>query len=73
MPRQVEDRWSDADAYQQYCGRWSRLVAREFITWLDIPAGGHWLEVGCGTGEMTAVILEHGASAAVQGVDLSPD
>ncbi|CAN5592208.1 class I SAM-dependent methyltransferase [soil metagenome] len=73
MPRQLKDRWSDGDAYQQYVGRWSRLVAQDFIDWLDIPDGGHWLDVGCGAGDMTAVILEHVAPAAVQGVDLSPD
>ena len=38
-------------------GRWSRLVAPEFLEWLSIPAGGRWSEVGSGTGELTRAIL----------------
>ena len=30
-----EDRWSSGDLYEPYVGRWSRLVAREFLDWLD--------------------------------------
>ncbi len=73
MTGQVTDRWSDGEAYQRYVGRWSRLVAVGFIEWLDIPDGGTWLDVGCGAGDITAVILEHNAPALVQGIDLSPD
>jgi len=50
------DRWAVGDAYDAYMGRWSRLVARAFVAWLD-ARGGHWLEVGCGTGALTANIL----------------
>jgi SAM-dependent methyltransferase len=67
------DRWSDAEAYRRYVGRWSALVAREFVAWLDIPAGAAWLDVGSGAGDVTNTILENAAPASVQGVDLSPD
>jgi SAM-dependent methyltransferase len=37
-------------------GRWSRQLARVFIAWLRPEPAGHWLEVGCGTGALTAAI-----------------
>jgi SAM-dependent methyltransferase len=52
-------------------GRWSRLVAAEFLTWVDVPANGRWLDVGCGTGAVTAAVLRLGSPAEVVGVDQS--
>ena len=51
------DRWSSGSAYEPYVGRWSRLVAHEFIGWLDIPPKARWLDVGCGTAALTRTIL----------------
>lgn len=31
--------WDGGDAYEAYMGRWSRLVAREFLGWLAVPPG----------------------------------
>jgi hypothetical protein len=42
--------WASGAAYEPYVGRWSRLVGREFVRWLAVPASGRWLELGCGTG-----------------------
>jgi SAM-dependent methyltransferase len=61
--------WGDGAAYESYVGRWSRLVAREFVTWLDIPPSASWLDVGCGTGALSETILAHSAPEAVRGVD----
>jgi SAM-dependent methyltransferase len=52
-------------------GRWSRLVAREFVDWLGMPTGKRWLDVGCGTGSLTATILERADPRSVLGVDPS--
>jgi SAM-dependent methyltransferase len=52
-------------------GRWSHLVARDFLAWLALPPGGAWLDVGCGTGELSRSILAAGAARALTGVDLS--
>lgn len=65
------DRWQEGEAYEPYMGRWSRLVAREFLAWLDLPAGGRWLDAGCGTGALTETILETASPAQVKGVDRS--
>jgi SAM-dependent methyltransferase len=50
------DRWLAGDAYERYMGRWSRPLARAFLARLRPPPGAHWLEVGCGTGALTAAI-----------------
>jgi trans-aconitate methyltransferase len=63
--------WEIGDAYERYVGRWSRPVAAEFLRWLDVPAGRSWLDVGCGTGALTSVVLASGAPASVVGVDPS--
>ena len=65
------DVWASGDAYEPYVGRWSRLVAREFLEWLAIPPGLHWLDVGCGTGALSEAVVERGAPASVLGVDPS--
>jgi SAM-dependent methyltransferase len=67
----VADRWQSGEPYERYVGRWSRLVAREFVDWLDVPHGARWLDVGCGTGALTGVVLDRAAPAAVVGVDPS--
>ena len=67
------DSWTSGDAYEQYVGRWSRAVAREFISWLALPAGLNWLDVGCGTGALSRTILHVASPAHVRGVDLSAD
>ena len=59
-------------AYERYVGRWSRLVAREFVGWLALPTGARWLDVGCGTGVLSATILDRAAPREVIGVDSSP-
>jgi len=63
--------WASGDPYERYVGRWSRLVAREFIGWLDMPPRLRWLDVGCGTGALSAVIVAATEPAAVTGVDPS--
>jgi len=67
----MSDVWTSGDAYEAYVGRWSRLVADEFLEWITVPAGGGWLDVGCGTGELTRVILDRCQPAGVTGVDPS--
>src|SRR4051812_31550725 len=55
------DAWAAGVAYEAYMGRWSRPLAVEFVRWLA-PRGGHWLEVGGGTGALTAGLSERAAS-----------
>jgi SAM-dependent methyltransferase len=65
------DPWTSGDAYEAYVGRWSRLVAQAFVPALGVPAGRGWLDVGCGTGALTATVLAVADPARVTGVDPS--
>ncbi|HEY2980356.1 MAG TPA: class I SAM-dependent methyltransferase [Anaerolineales bacterium] len=65
------DKWSSGDTYEPFIGRWSRLVAQEFVAWLRVPAGRSWLDVGCGTGGLSRAILEFANPSAVKGIDRS--
>jgi SAM-dependent methyltransferase len=67
----VSDVWESGDPYERYVGRWSRQVAPRFLSWLAIPAGRKWLDVGCGTGALCAAIIDGCAPAAVAGVEPS--
>lgn len=63
--------WAAGEAYEPYVGRWSRLVAPEFIRWLDSARGKDWVDVGCGTGELTKAILATVAPRSSRGADPS--
>ena len=66
-----EDVWAEGEQYERYVGRWSRLVARDFLDWLGLPPGLRWLDVGCSTGELSRAILKHAKADRVVGLDLS--
>lgn len=66
-----KDNWASGDKYEPYIGRWSRLVAREFLQWLAVPTGSHWLDVGCGTGALSQTILQVAEPASIKGIDRS--
>jgi SAM-dependent methyltransferase len=67
----VSDNWERGDAYERYVGRWSRQVAPLFLDWLALPAGLRWVDVGCGTGALSAAILDACGPLHVTGVDPS--
>ena len=68
---QVSDTWQRGSPYEQYIGRWSRQVAPLFLSWLDQPDGLRWLDVGCGTGALSAAIIDRCAPRSVAGVEPS--
>lgn len=63
--------WAVGSAYEPYVGRWSRLVAREFVAWLEVADGGAWMDVGCGTGALSQTVLGMADPVAVVGIDPS--
>lgn len=65
--------WNDAIGYERYVGHWSRAIAPRFLDWLSLPPGIKWLDVACGTGALTSVILAKCNPAEVVGVDASAD
>jgi len=64
--------FDDGKAYDQYMGRWSRAVGEKFLAWLEPAANRRWLDVGCGTGAFTEMILAHAAPGQIIGIDPSP-
>jgi SAM-dependent methyltransferase len=66
-----EIRFEDGNAYERMMGIWSGLAGNLFIDWLAQPPGLRWVDVGCGTGAFSEVLVERCAPAAVQGVDPS--
>ena len=65
------DTWALGEAYEPYIGRWSRLVAAEFVAWLAVADGAVWLDVGCGTGALSRTVLGAADPALVVGADPS--
>ena len=66
-----EFRFDDGSAYERYMGRWSQLAGTSFLDWLSPPAGWRWLDVGCGNGAFTDLLLTRCQPAFVAGVDPS--
>jgi ubiquinone/menaquinone biosynthesis C-methylase UbiE len=64
-------RFDDGAAYERMMGTWSRLVGPIFLDWLAPPAGLRWIDVGCGNGAFSELIVDRCAPAEVQGIDPS--
>jgi ubiquinone/menaquinone biosynthesis C-methylase UbiE len=63
---------TDAAGYEVFMGRWSRLLAPEFLNFAGIRNGMHVLDLGCGTGSLSREILDRiGDDGTVCGVDIS--
>lgn len=71
MSAHPQEQWEVGEAYDRYVGRWSRPVARTFLSWLAIPGGRAWADIGCGTGALVGAILADCAPRAVLGIDRS--
>jgi len=65
------DNWAAGALYEPYVGRWSRLVAQEFLKWIAVPIRCQWLDVGCGTGALSQTILNTCDPQIVKGIDRS--
>jgi SAM-dependent methyltransferase len=65
------DVWQVADRYEIYMGRWSRQLAPRFLDWLGAADGLDWLEIGCGTGALSAAILERCNPKSLVSIDPS--
>ena len=64
-------RFDDGAAYERYMGKWSQLAGETFLDWLAPKPGLRWLDVGCGNGAFTEMLVERCAPASVHGIDPS--
>jgi SAM-dependent methyltransferase len=62
-------RFDDGAAYERYMGRWSQIAGEAFLDWLAPPLGLRWLDVGCGNGAFTEMLVERCAPISVHGID----
>ena len=65
-------RFDDGAVYEDFMGTWSRLAGDTFLHWLAPSPGWRWIDVGCGNGAFTQMLVDRCAPAEVQGIDPSP-
>jgi SAM-dependent methyltransferase len=70
MP-ELSDKWAAGGTYEDFMGRWSRLLAPRFVSWLPVRPSANWLDVGCGTGALADAICAAANPASVVACDPS--
>jgi ubiquinone/menaquinone biosynthesis C-methylase UbiE len=68
---ELQIRYDDGAAYERMMGAWSRAAGEIFLDWLALSRGLVWIDVGCGTGAFTELLVERCAPSAVEGIDPS--
>jgi len=61
--------FTDAESYEGYIGRWSRILAPLLVKFSGISDNMRVLDVGCGTGALTAAVLKAHPGCHVTGID----
>lgn len=67
----TKEQWDNTQGYDLYVGRWSKLISQDFVEWLNPKANLKWLEIGCGTGALTSIIVDKCSPAYLLAVDKS--
>ena len=62
-------KFDDGASYERMMGTWSRIAGEVFLDWLALPPSLRCLDVGCGNGAFTELLVERCAPTEVQGVD----
>jgi SAM-dependent methyltransferase len=70
MP-ELSDKWAAGATYEDFMGRWSRLLAPRFVSCLAVRPDANWLDVGCGTGALADAICAGAKPASVVACDPS--
>jgi SAM-dependent methyltransferase len=61
-----------AESYFSFMGRFSEPLAHEFLAYVALPDGGRVLDVGCGPGVLTQLLVDRPEAGAVAAIDPSP-
>ena len=65
-------RFDDGAAYERMMGTWSRIAGEVFLDWLALPPGLRCVDIGCGNGAFTDLLVERCRPAEAHGVDPAP-
>lgn len=69
----VKNTFSNSSAYELGMGRLSRIAGEKFLDWLSLESGLRWLDLGCGTGSFTELILDRNVPSAISAIDPSEE
>lgn len=61
--------YTDGAAYERTVGKWSQLAGEIFIEWLAPSPNLSWIDVGCGNGAFTELLVQRCAPRSITGVD----
>lgn len=64
--------FDDSAAYERFIGHWGRAAGTIFLDWVKPPVDARWLDVGCGTGLFTELIVDTQRPASVVAIDQAP-
>ena len=64
-------KFTDGAAYERYMGVWSQLAGAAFLEWLAPQPAKQWLDIGCGNGAFTEMLIESCTPSTIDGIDPS--
>jgi len=70
---EVKVTFDAAADYERFMGAWSRAIGERFLAWLGAPPAARWLDVGCGSGAFSELVVRRAAAASLTGIDPSPE
>jgi ubiquinone/menaquinone biosynthesis C-methylase UbiE len=62
----------NASVYERSMGRWSRLLAAQFVDFAGLAPGERVLDCGCGTGSLLRALAARPEQPEITGIDASP-
>src|SRR5689334_16850812 len=65
--------FNEAEAYERFMGRWSRKLAAPLVAFSQLRTGDAVLDVGSGTGALSATIAANDPAARITGIDPAPE